>query len=77
MSQHIDFTQITENSRLRATDTDGSEFTAENAVIIPVVLTDAATLLSGYTPTDPNSPDTITARTIARAVLDALAAYTS
>lgn len=77
MSQHIDYTQITENSRLRAIDTDGSEFTAEDAVIIPVVITDAATLLSGYTPTDPNSPDVATSRQIARAVLDALAAYTS
>ena len=75
MSQYIDYTQITGASRLRAVDTDGSEFTVEDAVIVPIVIEDAATLASGHTVGA--SVDAATAQTIARAVMDALKTFTS
>ena len=71
---HIDYTQI-QTATVSAQGTDGSTFTAENATILPLVIEDAATLVAGYTPGA--TIDSTTAETIARAVLDALAAYTS
>lgn len=75
MNHHIDYKQITETSRLRAIDTDGAEFTVEDAVIVPIVVEDASTLVSGHTVGD--SVDAATAQTIARAVMDALKTFTS
>ena len=74
MNYYIDYTQITELSRLRAIDTDGTEFTAEDVVIVPIVFTDAIVLVGDYTPGDAIEPSI--AQSIASAVLDALKSYT-
>ena len=77
MSHHIDYRQITETSRLRATDTHGSEFTVEDAVVIPIVITEVAELLAEYDPSNPASLIESTARHLAQTVLDALARFKS
>ena len=74
MNHHIDYKQVIETSSLRATDTDGSEFTVENAVIIPVVIPgeDVPELLAQYDPSSGTSPLVAVARPLARVILDAL-----
>ena len=77
MSSHItvDYQQVAEASSLGATSTDGSSFEVEDAVVVPLVVEDAATLVSSHTVGA--SVDATTAQTIARAVLDALKTFTS
>lgn len=74
MPVNVDYIQIVE-STITGTDSDGSEFQAQNATVVPVVVTDVSSMLSGYTPGA--AVDSTTAQSIARAVLDALAVYTS
>tara|TARA_Y100000592_G_scaffold80873_1_gene127986 strand:- start:323 stop:547 length:225 start_codon:yes stop_codon:yes gene_type:complete len=59
---------------LDSVDTSGTQYSAENALIVQVVLTDPATLVGSYSPGD--SIDAATAQTIARAVFDAVLAFT-
>jgi len=71
---HIDYSQIQECT-ITAQDTDGTTFLAERAIVLPLVIEDAATLASGHTVGA--SVDATTAQTIARAVMDALKTFTS
>lgn len=73
---HTDPTQ-TQCGSLNFVDQSGAEVDTEDAVIITVVVSDQAALLSAYTPSDPMSPSEPVCRTVARAVLDALVAHTS
>ena len=75
MGVYIDPTQTT-TGNVDSVAVDGTPYTAESAVMIQVTITDPASLLAGYTATDPASPSETVSRQIARAVLDALAAYT-
>jgi len=72
MSVYTDPQQITTGS-VESVDAAGVAFAAEDAVCVPVVITDAATLVSGHSVGD--SVDAVTAQAIARAVLDALAVF--
>lgn len=72
MSIYTDPQQVTTGS-IESVDAAGVSFDAEDSVIVPVIVTDAATLVSGHSVGD--SVDATTAQTIARAVLDALAVF--
>lgn len=74
MKYFIDYAQITELSRLRAINTDGTEFIAEAPTVIPLVITGEAIpeLLAQYDPASGTSPLVATARPLARVILDAL-----
>lgn len=72
MSVYTDPQQVTTGS-IESVDAAGVSFDAENAVIVPVVITDATTLASGHSVGA--SVDATTAQAIACAVLDALAVF--
>jgi hypothetical protein len=63
----------TTSGGIAAVSADGTEYDVENAVIVQVVCTDAATLAAGHSVGD--SVDAATAQAVARAVLDALAVF--
>ena len=77
MNCYADYTQIVQLGRLRAPDTNGVEFIAEEPVVIPVVLTEVAELLAEYDPSNPAGLSESTARHLAQTVLDALARFKS
>lgn len=72
MSVYTDPQQVSTGS-VESVDAAGVAFDAEDAVIVPVIVTDAATLVSGHSVGD--SVNAVTAQTIARAVLDAVAVF--
>ena len=72
MSIYTDPQQVTTGS-VESVDAAGVAFDAEDAVIVQVVITNAATLVSGHSVGD--SVNAVTAQTIARAVMDALAVF--
>ena len=77
MSTAADTTQTTEGSISGGIAPDGSTID-DSGVILTLLVPDSEipTLIASYSPGDPNSPDVTTSRQIARAVLDALKAYT-
>ena len=78
MSTVADTTLTTEGSISGGTAPDGS-LIDDSGVILSLLVpeSEVGLLLAAYTPADPLSPDAATARTLARAVLDALIAHTS
>ena len=68
-----DYTQITAPSEITATCPNGGTFTYNNAVVVPLVVEDAASLTSGHT--IGAAVDSTTAQAIAQAVMDALYRY--
>ena len=72
MSIYTDPQQVTTGS-VESVDAAGVAFDAEDAVIVQVVITNAASLVSGHSVGD--SVNAVTAQTIARAVMDALAVF--
>ena len=73
MSVYTDPSQTAQCS-VDTVDSSGTQYSAENALIIQLVLTDAATLVGSYSPGD--TIDATTAQTIARAVFDTVLAFT-
>jgi hypothetical protein len=76
MMIHTDPTQ-TQAGALNFVDQSGAEVDTEDAVIITVVVSDQAALLSAYNATDPMSPSEPVCRTVVCAVFDALVAHAS
>tara|TARA_R100001510_G_C7616832_1_gene178752 strand:+ start:573 stop:797 length:225 start_codon:yes stop_codon:yes gene_type:complete len=72
MSVYTDPTQTTQGS-VDSCSVDGTLYSSEDAVIVQVICTNAATLAAGHSVGD--SVDAATAQAIARAVLDALAVF--
>ena len=70
-----DYTQMSQTQEITATCPNGATFTYTDAVVVPLVVGNAATLSSGHTIGD--AVDAMTAQQIARAVMDALAKFTS
>ena len=73
MSVYNEPSQTTQSS-VDSVDSAGTQYSAENAIIVQIVLTDPATLMGSYSPGD--TVDAATAQTIARAVFDAVLAFT-
>lgn len=72
MSIYTDPQQVSTGS-VESVDAAGVAFDAEDAVIVPVIVTDAGGLSAGHVVGA--AVDPATAQTIARAVLDALAVF--
>tara|TARA_Y100000114_G_scaffold33701_1_gene29091 strand:- start:83 stop:316 length:234 start_codon:yes stop_codon:yes gene_type:complete len=77
MNCFADYTQIVQLGRLRAPDTDGVEFVANEPVVIPIVLTEVSDLLAEYDPSDPGALSEATARHLAQTILNALSKFKS
>ncbi len=78
MSTVADTTQTTEGSISGGTAPDGSIIDSSGVILTVLVPeSEVELLLAAYSSADPLSPDTATAVTLARAVLDALVAHTS
>lgn len=75
MNCYADYTQIVQLRGLRAPDTDGNEFVADEPVVIPIVLTEFADLLAEYDPSDPDALRESTARHLAETILNALTKF--
>ena len=71
---NIDYTQVQNVTGIQATDTDGSIFSAEEVIVVPLIITkaEAIAFLAEYDPESGTSPKVAEARPIARIVLDAL-----
>ena len=77
MSTVVDTTQTYDGSISGGVSADGSDITVEGVILTVIVpANEVPALLAGYSATDPTSPSEAVSRQIARAVLDALAAYT-
>ena len=73
-----DFQQVVE-AQVSCAATDGEAVQAEQVVVVPILIPAdrVAVLVASYDATDPQAPDADTARELSRAVLDALARYSS